>query len=456
MASAPNILLIIADDFGAHQLGCAAPGGTGFFQTPCLDRFAAEGVRFTRAYATAPVCSPARASLYTGLHPARLHVTDFIPGSRVINPPLLTPPWKRGLPVAAVTLGDALKARGYATAHFGKWHLAPDYNYRSDRPMDPESQGFDEVFVTRKPAPDADPEADPHHVHELTARAIDFVARPRMQPFFCVLAHNTVHRPELAPAGLVARYAARPGADGAVNRPVLAAMIDEMDRATGRLLDALRTAGRDRDTLVVFTADHGAFGASERRKPLRGAKADLYEGGVRVPLLLRWPGRVPSGAVREHVVSGMDLFPTLLAAADAPADANVDGRDLWPVIRDAGQSLARDALCWHYPHYHHLGLGPAGAIRVGNFKLVEWFEAALGATGARGPAVELFDLAADPGETRNLAAEMPGRCAELRERLRAWRHAVGAQEMQLNPAYDPSAPTQLLPPAGDSASRRIS
>ncbi|MBI4621771.1 MAG: sulfatase-like hydrolase/transferase [Verrucomicrobia bacterium] len=356
----PNIMLIIADDFGVHHLGCATPGSAGFFQTPQLDRLAAEGVRLARAYATAPACSPARASLYTGLHPARLHLTDFIPGSEVINPPLLAPAWQRGLPVAAVTLGDVLKARGYATAHFGKWQLAPDYNDRPGRPMDPESQGFDEVFVTRKPVPDADPETDPHHVHELTARTIDFVTRPRSQPFFCVLAHNAVHRPEIAPAGLVARYAARPGADAAVNRPVLAAMIDEIDRATGRLLDGLRAAGRDRDT-----------------------------------------------------------------------------------------------LCWHYPHYHHLGLAPAGAIRMGDFKLIEWFEVALGAVGAIGPAVELFDLKADPGETRNLVYEMPERCVEMRSRLRVWRRSVGAQEMRLNPTYDPSAPTRLLPRAGDSAPARV-
>src|SRR5262245_22819217 len=230
----PNILLIIADDFGVHQLG-GTPGGGGFFATPQLDRLAAEGVRFARAYSTAPVCSPARASLYTGQHPARLQLTDFIPGSRVINPPWLSPEWQRGLPVAAVTLGDALKARGYATGHFGKWHLAPDYNYTPGRPMDPESQGFDEVFVTRKPLPTADPESDPHHIDGLTSQAIDFCTRARKQPFFCVVAHNALHRPELAPAALVARHAAKPGADAEVNRPVLGAMVEQLDAGVGRL-----------------------------------------------------------------------------------------------------------------------------------------------------------------------------------------------------------------------------
>lgn len=442
----PNILLIIADDFGVQQLGCTT-AGEGFFETPHLDRFAAEGVRFTSAYATAPVCSPARASLYTGLHPARLGITDFIPGCRAENPPLLTPAWRQGLPVSETTLGDVLKASGYATAHFGKWHLAPDYHYAPGRPMDPESQGFDEVFVTRKPAPDAPPESDPHHVRALTDRTIEFCTRPRATPFLCVLAHNSLHRPEIAPPGLLEKYARKTQADPELNRPALGAMVEELDRETGRLLAALNSARRSRDTLVVFTADHGPLGPSTTRKPLRGAKADLYEGGLRVPLLLRWTGQIAPNQVREQVVSGADLFPTLLTAAGCAPPALLDGLSLWPAIGDGNHSLGRDALYWHYPHYHHLGLAPAGAIRAGREKLVEWFEASLGSPGAAGPACELYDLAADPGETRDLAATRPERCAELRSRLHAWRAAVRAQEMQLNPGYDPAAPTRLLPPA---------
>jgi arylsulfatase A len=448
-ARRPNVLLVIADDFGVHQLGCSA-GSTGFFSTPRLDALAAEGVRFARAYSTAPVCSPARSSLYTGLHPARLHITEFIPGSRVINPLLITPDWQRGLPVSVVTIADALKEHGYSTAHFGKWHLAPDYNYAPGRPMDPESQGFDEVFVTRKPAPDADPERDPHHVDDLTSRAIEFCTRPRNQPFLCVLAHNALHRPELAPRRLVAKYQAKPGADPQVNRPVLGAMVEQMDAAIGRLLDALHKAGRDRNTLVIFTSDHGPLGASERRKPLRGAKADLYEGGLRVPLLLRWPGRIAPAQVRDALVSGVDLFPTILAAAGIAEGPPVDGMNLWPVISSERAALSRTELCWHYPHYHHLGLGPSGAVRVADFKLIEWFEPSLHPGNSKRPPYELFNLASDPGETYNLAEAEPARRDALVRQLHKWRGAVGAQMMRPNPEYDPARPTQVLPPISDS------
>ena len=450
MSSAkPNIVLIIADDFGIHQLGCTSGGG--FFATPNLDRMAAEGVRFARTYSTAPVCSPARASLYTGLHPARLHLTEFIPGSEVINPPLLEPEWKRGLPVAAVTLGDALKVHGYATGHFGKWHLAADYNYTPGRPMDPESQGFDEVFVTRKPAPDADPDSDPHHVDQITTRAIDFCLRPRAQPYLCVVAHNAVHRPEIAPAALIAKHAAKPEADPVINRPVLGAMVEQLDSAIGRLLEAVRRGGRDRETLVVFTSDHGPLAPAGRTKPLRGAKANLYEGGVRIPLLMRWPGRIPARQVRDAIASSADLFPTLLAAAGVTDHAPVDGLNLWPAIDDAQRQLPRTELCWHYPHYHHQGIGPSGAIRVGDYKLIEWFEPVLNVSRTKGaPACELFNLIRDPGESCNLADTEPERRDALLRQLRKWRGAVGAQPMRLNPNYDATRPTQVLPPPGSA------
>ncbi|MBL9215924.1 MAG: sulfatase [Opitutaceae bacterium] len=445
MSGAPNILVIIVDDMGVHQLGCY---GSTFYETPHLDRLAREGARFACSYSASPVCSPARAALYTGLHPARLHLTNYIPGTEPPNPRLLTPPWRAHLPVEVVTIGDALKARGYATGHFGKWHLAPDYHYRPGRPTDPESQGFDDVVVTRKPPAAADPEGDPHHIHGITDQAVRFMTAPRSAPFLCVVAHNALHRPELASAAKVRKYAAKPGAERDGNRPVVAAMVEEVDRSVGRLLETLHATALARDTLVVFTSDHGAFGRSTERKPLRGAKADLYEGGIRVPLIWHWPGRIAAGA-RSALVFGTDLFPTLLAAAGAPVPAGLDGHSLHAHLLDpAVPPPPRAALHWHFPHYHHLGLAPSGAIRAGRHKLIEWFDRSLG--GAAGPACELYDLEADPGETRDLAAAEPALCAALAARLREWRREVGAQEMRPNPAFDPArGGTEAVPPPGD-------
>lgn len=447
MSVRPNILLVIVDDMGIHQLGCY---GCTFYETPNIDGLAAAGVLFPSAYSASPVCSPARAALYTGLHPARLHLTNYIPGTEPANPRLRTPPWRAHLPVEVVTIGDALKAAGYATGHFGKWHLAPDYHYAPGRPMDPESQGFDTVVVTRKPLATADPESDPHHIDRLTDEAIRFISAPRHQPFLCVVAHNALHRPELAPAALVAKYAAKPGADREFNRPVIAAMTEQLDRSIGRLRDTLKGRGIERNTLVVFTADHGAFGRSAERKPLRGAKADLYEGGLRVPFIWQWSGRI-APAVRDMPVSGMDLVPTLLDLCVQAAPASSDGVSLREILLSAGAPRAGNReLCWHFPHYHHLGLAPGGAIRAGRWKLVEWFEQTIGGAPAGRP-YELYDLESDPGEARDLAAAQPELCRELAARLRAWRRETGAQEMTPNLQYNPAGSAlSVPPPPGDS------
>ncbi len=447
MATRPNILLIVVDDHGVHQLGCY---GSPCYRTPRIDSLAAAGVRFTQSYSTAPVCSPARASLYTGRHPARLHLTNYIPGTEPANARLLTPRWRPYLPVEEETLGRAFQRAGYATGHFGKWHLAVDYRYEKGRPTDPESHGFEEVLVTRKPTANADPEGDPHHTEAIARRASAFISAPRDRPFFCAVAYNALHRPELAPAAALARCAGRADAGDGCHRPVLMAMMEAVDRSVGLLLDALDQAGRARDTIVVFTSDHGAFDRSVERKPLRGAKADLYEAGIRVPLIVRWPGRIKGGAVSDVVIQNSDVFCTLCDLADvAPARPTPDGVSLRDVLLAGARELPARDLYWHFPHYHHLGLGPCGAIRSGAFKLIEWFDGSIGGAPER-PPYELFDLAADPGEHHDLAAGKAETCARLAGRLRAWRREVGAQEMTVNPDFDATlGPTLPPPPTGD-------
>ncbi|MBI5693435.1 MAG: sulfatase [Verrucomicrobia bacterium] len=433
----PNIVFILADDMGWNEVGYH---GSTYYETPNIDRLARRGVRFTDAYSAAAICSPTRAALMTGKYPARLHLTDYIPGRLWEDKPLVTPKMQQGLPLAEHTLPERLRQRGYATGLFGKWHLAADYEYRPHRPMDPESQGFDTVFHTRKPE-DEDITAkkpDAHNAVEITDHALKFIRTHRARPFFCYVAHNVVHRPYGEDDALVEKYRRKSGAGQPENHAVMAAMIERMDRQIGRLLDALESEGLADRTLVVFHSDNGAVVADASQAPFRGGKATLWEGGIRVPLAIHWPGVTRSGAVSKEPVVTTDLFFTLCEAAGAPTnDLPSDGVSLVSHLR-TGAPLAREAIYFHYPHYHHLGdMRPASVIRAGSLKLIEWHE---GALLGRGPVVSLFDLAADPGEQNDLATAQTARANELRGKLRRWRAAVGAQEMTVRKPLPPSAP----------------
>jgi uncharacterized sulfatase len=336
---------------------------------------------------------------------------------------------QQGLPLAERTLPERLKERGYVTGLFGKWHLAADYEYRPNRPMDPESQGFDVVFHTRKPE-DEDVKSnkpDAHNAVEITDHALEFIHANRTKPFFCYVAHNVVHTPLGEDPALIAKYRGKPGADRPENIPVMAAMIERMDRGIGRLLDALAAEGIANNTLVIFASDNGNIAAQQDQAPFRGGKATLWEGGIRVPMAIHWPGVTRVNTVSAEPVITQDLFFTVCEAAGATVEPQlVDGRSLVPLLR-TGAALGRDALYWHYPHYHHLGdMRPASAIRAGRYKLIEWPE---GALLGRGPAVSLFDVTADKNESRDLELEKPALVAELRKKLREWRRSVDAQEM---------------------------
>ncbi|MDO8540870.1 MAG: sulfatase [Opitutaceae bacterium] len=426
----PNILLILADDLGWNQVGYH---GSTFYETPNIDRLARRGIRFTDAYSAAPICSPTRAALMTGKYPARLHLTDYIPGRLWEDKPLVTPRMQQGLPLAERTLPERLKERGYVTGLFGKWHLASDYEYKPHRPMDPETQGFDMVFHTRKPE-ESDikaGKADAHNAVEITDHAVDFIRTNRSRPFFCYVAHNVVHTPLGEEAALIEKYRRKPGSKLAENIPVMAAMIERMDRGIGRLLDTLAAERLEQNTLVVFASDNGNIAAQQDQVPFRGGKATLWEGGIRVPLAIHWPGLTRPGAVSHEPVITQDLFFTLCDAAGAPTgDLPADGMSLRQHLRTAAP-LGREEIFWHYPHYHHLGdMRPASVVRAGRYKLIEWHE---GALLAHSPAVSLFDLVADPGENHELAGEHREVAERLHHRLRAWRKSVGAQEMTVRP-----------------------
>jgi arylsulfatase A-like enzyme len=438
----PNVVIILADDLGGRDLGCY---GSTYHRTPHLDRLAAAGARFTDAYAACPVCSPTRAALLTGRYPARLNLTDWLPG-RPDRPDqkLLRPVIRQQRPLEEVTLAEALRSAGYVTGHIGKWHLGGagfeptrqgfDTNIAGDQTGSPRSyfapfRGRDGRFMPGlESAPDGDYLTD-----RLTVEAEKFIERNRDRPFFLYLAHYAVHIPLRAKPDLVARYPGG-GPPGRQNNPIYAAMIESVDEGVGRIVKKLEELKLTDRTAVIFTSDNGGLSVLEGpntpatiNAPLREGKGFLYEGGIRVPLLVKWAGDARPAKLIDSPVSSIDLFPTVLDLCGVASNAAVDGVSLKPALH--GDALARDALYWHYPHYCNQGGRPGSAVRAGDFKLIEFFE-----DGRR----ELYDLRQDIGETRNLIAERPEKAKELAARLDAWRRAVGARMMRPNPDFVPN------------------
>jgi len=433
-----NILLIFADDLGVTPVGAY---GNAYYQTPHLDRLAREGLRFTDAYAACPVCSPTRSALMTGKYPARTHVTDFIAGGVFPWARLTQPEWQKFLPLAEVTVAEELSARGYVTGLFGKWHLAKGYLPPQSVAEGPDRQGFAETFITHKPKSSDDPEQDAHGVEKITERALAFLEKYRARPFFLELAHNSIHAPIMAPKAVVEKHRQRAGGDRRENNPVIAAMMEILDDSVGRVLAKLDALGLRENTLVIFYSDNGGLLKDGAQTPFRGGKAQLYEGGIRVPLVARWPGVIAAGRTSAFPVTSVDFFPTFLELSGRPAarGAVLDGMSLVGLLRGE-PAPARAAIYWHYPHYHAAGVhGPAGAIRAGDWKLIEYYETTL--TG-KGAARELFNLRDDPAETRNLAPSEGGLVEALQVQLREWRQSVGAQMPVVNLKYDPAKASQ--------------
>jgi arylsulfatase A len=416
----PNVLLILIDDLGWSDVGCY---GNKFHETPNIDRLAREGMRFTDAYAAAPVCSPTRASILAGQYPARVGVTDFIPGHWRPYEKLRVPINRQQyLPLEIVTLAEALKKAGYVTGHIGKWHLG-------GKEHSPDHQGFDHAIAGVR-------NLDDKQVTGFTDGAIQFITENQNTPFLLQLSHHTVHIPLEAPPKLVEKYAKKPKPESGVNNPVYAAMIEHLDDSVGRILKKLDELNLSERTVVVFFSDNGGLrqrfdGKGEivtSNAPLRAEKGTLYEGGIRVPLIVRWPGAIKAGSVCSVPVTSVDFYPTFLEIAGGKGEANhvLDGESLLPLLGGA-REMNRDAIFWHYPHYHHST--PAGAIRTGNWKLIEFFEE---------DKVELYNLEGDVGEKNNRTAKMPEKARQLRRRLAAWRRSVGAEMPVPNPDFDPA------------------
>jgi uncharacterized sulfatase len=416
----PNILFILIDDMGWADLGCY---GSEFHETPTLDRLAREGMRFTDAYAACPVCSPTRASIMSGQYPARVGVIDFIPGHwRPYEKLRAATNRTQYLPIEVVTLAESLRAAGYTTGHIGKWHLG-------GRQHSLEKQGFD--YVRQQ-----GPNQNDKRVTAYTDRALEFIEQNKDRPFFLHLSHNTVHIPLEAPATLVAKYRRKPTPTTGVNNPTYAAMVEHLDNSVARILEKLDALDLRESTVVVFFSDNGGLRQNYRgvgpivtsNAPLRDEKGTVYEGGIRVPLIVRWPGVVEAGRTCRTPVTSVDFYPTFLqlAGAKGPAGQTLDGESLLPLLRRRGAVDDR-ALYWHYPVYHHST--PAGAVRHGDWKLIEFFDDG---------RLELYNLKEDLGEKRNLAPTVHQKAEELRAMLAAWRDSVGADMPTPNPDFNPA------------------
>ncbi len=430
--SPPNIIFILADDLGYSQLGCY---GSDFYKTPNIDKLAQEGMRFTNAYAACPVCSPTRASIMTGKYPARLHLTDFIAGNSKDNYPLSQPDWQKFLLLEEITFAEILKAEGYRTALFGKWHLSREKTPPESLSFNPGKQGFDESFVTYKPSrsmaqPWQDAENDAHNVDTITSLAIDFLERNKSNPFFLFVSHNTIHDPLKEKAETIRKYEDLEEGKEPENHPVIAAMIERLDNSCGVIFNKISELGLEKSTVIIFFSDNGGKHDYAAQTPLRAGKGWLYEGGIREPLIVKWSGQTTPGSVSESIISSIDLLPTFLEISgieDIPE--NVDGKSFARVLKDPKTNIHQN-LFWHYPHYHDgSGMSPAGAVRSENYKLIEWYEPVL--LNLENP-VELFDLNNDIGETTNLADSLPDKANELRELLQNWRKETGAQMPVVN------------------------
>ena len=428
-AAKPNILFILIDDMGWMDLGCQ---GNPHLKTPNIDRFATEGVRFTDAYAPAPVCSPTRAALMTGHSPARLHLTNHLPHQDRFTPPeskLLPAEMRDHLPLEYTTVAERLRDEaGYATAFIGKWHL---YKGREEK-FAAQFQGFD-INIGGCSYGGPPTFFDPYRIPFLSDRkqgeylpdrladeTISFMRKQveAKKPFYVALWNYTVHWPMEAPAEFVAKWAAKPKLG--YNHKVYPAMLETMDLAIARVLGELERLKIEEETFVVFTSDNGPFGGVGDARPLRGDKGHLYEGGIRVPLIVRWPGKVAAGKVREDPVILTDFYPTLLEVAGLKTRKHYpgDGESLLPLLTDKGD-LERDAIFWHYPNFaFHRDNRLGSAIRMGDYKLIEFFDR---------NEVELYNLRVDLGEKKNLAGVEAGRVQEMRKRLSRWREKSGAR-----------------------------
>jgi len=444
----PNFVFFLIDDLGHSDLSCYS---SSFYETPNIDRLAAEGMRFTDAYAACPVCSPTRASIMTGKYPARLNLTDYLVGRR--RGKLIPAEYIHQMPLEEVTIAEALKQAGYTTCFIGKWHLG-------NKPYWPENQGFDiNIGGTQsgmprnyfwpqwRGNPPIEGRDGEYLTDRLTDEALKFLESKKDKPFLLYLSHYAVHIPLQAKKDMIEKYKTKSAKQPAKeprflpegkskarqvqDHPVYAGMVESVDESVGRVMSKLEDLGMADNTVVIFMSDNGGLSTAEgfptSNLPLRAGKGWLYEGGIREPMIIKWPGIVKPNSVCAVPVTSTDFYPTMLEIAGLPLKPkqHIDGVSLVPLLK-GNRKLQRKAIFWHYPHYGNQGGSPGGAVRIGDYKLIEFYE---------DNRVELYNLKEDVGEKKNLADKLPEKAAELRKMLHTWRKAVDAKMPSPNPDY---------------------
>ncbi|MBN2296237.1 MAG: sulfatase [Pirellulales bacterium] len=458
-AARPNIVIILVDDLGWKDVGCY---GSTYYHTPNIDSLASQGVRFTDGYAACAVCSPTRAAILTGKYPARLMLTNWLPAGRWDpRSPLREGRFLRQLPLEEITVAETLRTAGYHTGVIGKWHLGGHpfsspahhgfdtciatndhgnpgnyfYPYQGEWKVPTTNlkvrwKVFDEsISLTTKDGTREKGDNPKRKGEYLTDRqtdeAIAYMRQSKDEPLFLYLSYYAVHTPLQGKPELIKKYKKIPK-DQRQGKPVYGAMVECVDQNVGRIMEALRELKIDDNTIVFFTSDNGGYYNATDHTPLRGNKGSYYEGGIRVPFIVRWPGVARAGATSDYPVMCTDIYPTCAAAAGISPDAShvCDGVDLRPLL-EKGTPPERDALFWHFPHYNgHPSSYPSSVIRKGPWKLIEVFDP---------PHRELYNLANDIGETTNLIEKHPDKAAQLLKELQQWWADVGAEMMCPNP-----------------------
>lgn len=442
----PNVIMILVDDMGWTDLGLY---GSDLYQSPNIDKLGAEGVMFTNSYAACTVCSPTRAAIVTGKYPARLNVTDWIEGHKFPWAKMSVPDWTMYLPDEEYTMAEAFKDAGYTTAHFGKWHLGEkEENWPENHGFDVNVGGWSKGAPNRRPkdgyngyfSPYGNPRLDDgpegeYLTERLSLEVCDYIETNKETPFFVNLWLYNVHTPLQAKEEKVSKYTKLTDSLARHRNPTYAAMVEHTDDAVGKIIEKLKESGLYENTIILFSSDNGGLIGKNPKKPvtnnapLRTGKGDIYEGGVRIPTILYAPNIVGFKKKVDVPVISMDYYPTLMELAGISSEKvneqTIDGKSMVSLIE--AETTSREAVYWHYPHYHQEGGVPYSAIREGDWKLIENFET---------NTFELYNLKSDISEKHNLIDSEPERAAVLKLKLAEWRKNVDAQYASPNDAYD--------------------